>query len=121
MKTLVFYVLCIVDCLSRSHKPYQHAKGLFDARLRSFQQFIPMNGSTAHLPAVNLARGLMHLIQGSSQQEKCMTSHSMGRIPSSHFITLLLLIYFVIGDNGDILPVEKTLMYNRVSRDGKNH
>ena len=122
MKTLVYYVLCIVDCMSINNKAYRHVRGLFDARLRSFMSFYVPNSNTAHVPQVNTSRGLMHLVNGTTRKEKSMTSHSMGRIPSSHFITLLLLIYFVIGDNGDILPASSSYKYKKTgdeAGDGK--
>jgi hypothetical protein len=97
-------VLAIVDTLGKGQQgngiQFLNAGNRIDAQLRAMV-YLP---AMPHVPQVSFRTGVMHLVSRSSRKDKTAGAHSMGKIPSTHFVTLLLLLYCVIGDSGLILP-----------------
>jgi hypothetical protein len=88
---------------------FVYASRAVDAGLRLFP-YVP---STPHVANVFFKKGVMSMVGGASRNEKTLAAHSMGKIPSSHFVTMLLMLYFVIGDKGYVLPNTKDFMYKK--------
>ena len=121
IKNLCYYILVIVDAMSKGDQSrglYANNAGEFDGRLRSMP-YVPV---VPHVPNKYFRQGVMHLVNKASKKEKGLSSHSMGKIPASDFVSLLLQMYFVIGEDGVILPNDKNFKYSRtvaIQREGK--
>jgi hypothetical protein len=103
MKNLCYSVIAIVEELSKGNQAggkYQNGRGLLDSRMR-LMLHIP---ALPHVPQVYFKNGISHMAKNDSGQQKSRASHSLGKIPSSHCVTLLFFLYFALGDDGKVLP-----------------
>jgi hypothetical protein len=111
IKAIVFVVAHIIATLRFEYdKEFDHASHLFDSRLRSF----PSMGKDIlpHVEQTTFRQGFMRYVAGMSSSEKqSSTGSAGGHIRSKQFVTLLLQMYFAIGDKGDVLPSTKEFRY----------
>lgn len=108
VKNLCYHIIGTIIAISKQHD-YSNSKAMFDER---YYKFVHMPNDQPHMPNVRFTRSLIQLVGGDSNSEKGKTSHSMGKIPSSFFVMMLFQMYFVIGEQGHILPV-KNISYER--------
>lgn len=120
IKNLCYYIVCIVDSMSKFKQgngiQYRDVKGELDARFRAF----PHVSVGPHIPQVYWTKsGVATLVAGDSNSKKGRSSHAMGKIPSSHFIMMLLQMYFVLGEEGELIPNDRNFTYSRKADQGK--
>jgi len=108
VKNFCYHIIGIIIAISKQHD-YSNSKAMFDER---YYKFVHMPNDQPHMPNVRFTRSLIQLVGGDSNSEKGKTSHSMGKIPSSFFVMMLFQMYFVIGEEGHILPL-KNILYER--------
>jgi hypothetical protein len=101
MKAAVFWSITIVSEISKQHRDYENSATLFDARLKEF----PTIPETPHLPRTTFKHGLLFkLMRDTTEADRVISSSAGGGYRSSHWITAMFQMIFVIGSNGDVLP-----------------
>jgi hypothetical protein len=109
MKAGVSWCLTIIFEISKQCPDHFESPTLFDARLKSF----PHVPETPHLPKTIFNNGLLFkLLRHTSEADRAVASSAGGGYRSSHWITAMFQMIFVIGTHGDILPSAKRFMLN---------
>ena len=113
MKAAVSWTVNIISTIASASKQkeykYRQSASLFDARLAAF----PVIPAAPHLPKTTFKEGLLFkLMRNATAADRSLASSAGGGYRSSHWITAMFQMIFVIGSNGDVLPDNKHFMFN---------
>ena len=109
IKNLVTWILTIIKTISlSSDKRFTNNMGVLDNRIINFP-YCPM---LPHINWTKFTEGLSFLADNRTQGEKQNATGAGGGYRSSHFVTALFQLYFAIGHNGDVLPIDNNYTYS---------
>ena len=67
-----------------------------------------------HIHWVTFHGGISQLVSSKSTSEKSNNTPSAGGHRSADFLILLIMLYFAIDNDGDIIPIENNFRYNGI-------
>ena len=114
VKNLCYFIISLVIAMSKYDQAdgkFRDVKGILENRVRSFTHIPPL----PHIPQKYFRKGVVYLVGNDSNDERSGAAHSMGKIPSSDFVMLLFQLYFIIGEDGCLLPNKKDFSYRRTT------
>ena len=115
MKAVLLWIVIIIHEISKSEdKNFNKSIGVLDDRLVNF----PMIPEVPHVNKCYFRKGLSFIVATKSKKERTLTTGSTGGFKSLDYVSALVQMYFVIGNNGDILPNTNNYSFRRKGKRG---